>query len=82
MTLAELNTGQMAIVSEIRVGRHGQGLSNRLEAMGMITNKLVTVLRKAGLGGPLHVRIGLTTEVAIRRAEAKMVGIQLLDVAE
>lgn len=78
MTLSELLPGQTAIVTEILESRYGQGLSNRLEAMGMISNKPVSVIRKAGFGGPLHVRVGLTTEVAIRREEAKMVKIRHL----
>lgn len=75
MTLSELLPGQTAIVTDIRDGRHGRGLSSRLEAMGMVSNKSVKVLRKASFGGPLHVRVGLTTEVAIRQEEARMVGI-------
>ncbi|MBR8831107.1 MAG: hypothetical protein N5P05_003814 [Chroococcopsis gigantea SAG 12.99] len=79
MTLSELKPGQTAVVEEIRTSRHGQGLCNRLEAMGIIANKPVKVIRQAPLGGPLHVQIGLTTEVAIRRSEAAMVAVKFLE---
>jgi ferrous iron transport protein A len=44
--------------------------------MGIIPNKPIRVLRKSWLGGPLHIRVGTTTEIAIRRQEAKNILIQ------
>jgi len=77
MTLSDLAIGKMAIVDEISLGCHGQGLITRLEAMGLTPDKPIRVLRKAWLGGPLHVRIGITTEIAIRRQEAEKVLIRI-----
>jgi ferrous iron transport protein A len=76
MTLLDLPVGQIALVNEVLLGSHGQGLATRLEAMGIFPDKPVQILRKAVFGGPLHVRVGSTTEVAMRRSEAALVTIQ------
>lgn len=76
MTLSELKPGKLAIVEEIKVCPKTQGLANRLEAIGITPNKPVMVLRKAWFGGPLHVRVGSTTEIAIRHQEAKTILLQ------
>jgi ferrous iron transport protein A len=73
MTLAELKPGTTAIVQEIQLSRHGKALSSRLQALGITPNRSIKILRKAILGGPLHIRIGTTTEIAIRRQEAEMI---------
>jgi len=73
MTLAELRVGQFAVVESVETGLHGQGLKNRLEAMGIFPGKTIRVLRKAAMGGPLGVRVGSTTEIAIRSKEAALV---------
>jgi ferrous iron transport protein A len=77
MTLSDLSIGKMAIVDQISLGYHGQGLITRLEAMGLTPNKPIRVLRKAWLGGPLHIQVGATTEIAIRRQEAEKVLIRM-----
>lgn len=46
--------------------------------MGLIPGKPVQVIHTAWLGGPLVVRVGSTTEIAIRRSEAELVVIELL----
>lgn len=79
MTLSELKPGKIALVEGAEMGQHGQRLLNRLEAMGIIPDKPVAVLRKAWLGGPLHVRVGSTTEIAIRRQEAQMILVKPLE---
>ncbi len=76
MTLAELNPGQRGIVLKVQTGCHGEGLTTRLEAMGIIAGKPVKVLRKAWFGGALGVRVGSTTEIAIRPQEAALIAIQ------
>ena len=47
-------------------------LKQRLAALGLRVGCEVHVLRKASLGGPVHVRVG-TTEVIMRRIEAKRI---------
>jgi ferrous iron transport protein A len=79
MTLSELESGKPAIVDQVHLNRHGQELAKRLVAMGIISDKPIEVLRKAWLGGPLHIRVGSTTEIAIRRQEAQMVRVRCLD---
>ncbi len=70
MTLAELQPGETAIIDQVSAPVSDSALGCRLTAMGLSANRSVQVLRRAALGGPLHVRIGATTEVAIRRREA------------
>ncbi len=77
MTLTELPLGKVGFVDGIALGSYGQGLVTRLEAMGIVPDKPIQLLRKASLGGPLHVRVGSTTEVAIRRSEAQLVLVNL-----
>ncbi|ELR98629.1 ferrous iron transport protein A [Gloeocapsa sp. PCC 73106] len=79
MTLTELKPNQLALVEDVQIGRGGDGFKTRLEAMGIVPGKQVKVLRSAILGGPLHVRVGSTTEIAIRRHEADSVIIKLYD---
>jgi ferrous iron transport protein A len=77
MTLSDLAIGKMAIVDAISLNCNGQGLITRLEAMGITPNKPIRVLRKAWLGGPLHIQVGTTTEIAIRRQEAETIFIRM-----
>lgn len=79
MTLSELKSGQLAVVQQLDLKSHRQELGNRLTAMGMIPDKPIQVLRKAWFGGPLHIRVGSTTEIAIRRQEADLVRVRRLD---
>ena len=73
MKLVTLKPGHSAIVSAINID--DPGLSRRLEAMGFTKGQEVKLLRKAWWNGPLHVRVAMTTEVAMRRHEAQ--GIEL-----
>ncbi|MFM1843861.1 MAG: hypothetical protein RLZZ490_2604 [Cyanobacteriota bacterium] len=77
MSLLELSVGQIAVVKSIQLGVHGPGLITRLEAMGILPDKPIQVLRKAMFGGPIHLRIGSTTEVAMRRTEAQLIAVEL-----
>jgi ferrous iron transport protein A len=70
MTLLDL------AVAQVFLGSHGQGLATRLKAMGISPRKPIRVLRKAWLGDSLHIQVGSTTEIAIRRQEARNVLIQ------
>jgi ferrous iron transport protein A len=76
MTLRELNINQVAVVESIQTEE--KGFKTRLEAMGITPGKPVRVLRSAILGGPLQVRVGSTTEIAIRRSEANLVKVKLM----
>ena len=77
MGLSELKVGQVGFVDCIQAHHSNKGLVNRLEAMGILPNRPIQVLRVAGFGGPLHIRIGTTTEVAIRRQEAELIRVKL-----
>jgi ferrous iron transport protein A len=71
--LALLHSGQIGTISEISTE---PGLHQRLSALGFRVGQQVTVLRRAWLSGPLHIRIG-TTEVMVRRRDARAVGINV-----
>jgi ferrous iron transport protein A len=73
MTLSELKPGTLALVKQIENSAHNLHLVSRLEAIGIIPNKPIMVLRQAWFGGPLHVRVGSTTEIAIRHQDAKTI---------
>lgn len=82
MTLAELQTGQFAEVHDLQPGQFGAGLTTRLQAIGVVPGKPIQVLQKAWLGGPLQVRVGSTTEIAIRRHEAALITVNLVNEAD
>lgn len=82
MTLSELESGKLAVVHQIELKSHKKELGSRLAAMGLIPDKQIQVLRKAWFGGPLHIRVGSTTEIAIRRQEAEMVRVHCLDLLQ
>jgi Fe2+ transport system protein FeoA len=46
-----------------------------LAAMGILRDRPIEVLRQASFGGPLHIRVGETTELAIRRQEAQYITV-------
>ena len=69
--LESLPCGQYAFIKGVDV--EGD-LRTRLTALGLETGKEVQVLRRASLGGPLHVRVG-TTEIILRRNEAASIQI-------
>ncbi len=79
MTLNDMKPGQIALIQGIQSdgGSLQEGFKVRLEAMGLIADQPVRVIRSAWLGGPLQVRVGSTTEIAIRRSEAKLVNVNL-----
>ncbi len=47
-------------------------LRQRLAALGLREGSVLQVLRKAGFGGPIQVRVG-TTEVIMRLCDAKRI---------
>ena len=77
MNLSELAVHHSATV--VGVSSDGSDLSNsfkdRLEAMGIRKGRKVQVMRKAPGGDPFEVRVGSTTEIAIRKSEAALVEI-------
>ncbi len=76
MNVADLKTGQMGIVDQVLNIGSEQGIVQRLAAMGVVSDRPVQVLRKANFNGPLHIRVGATTEIAIRPHEAEMIVIK------
>ncbi|MGB3510163.1 MAG: FeoA domain-containing protein [Microcoleaceae cyanobacterium] len=76
--LSDLNPQNPAIIKHIEVGTYGKGLVKRLTAMGVVVEKPIIVLRKSWFSGPIHLRVGANTELAIRREEAKTVMVKPL----
>jgi ferrous iron transport protein A len=72
--IAALEPGQIAVILKLQVET---GLHQRLNALGFRPGRDVTMIRRAWLNGPLHLRVG-TTEVMLRRQEAK--GVQVTGV--
>ena len=77
MNLSELEVHGSATVVGVRSDgtEVGDGFKERLEAMGLRKGRSVQVLRKAPGGDPYEVRVGSTTEIAIRKSEASLVEI-------
>ena len=78
LTLSDLDVsdGTAIVVDIVSDGSQiGDGFRDRLIAMGLRKGKTVKVLRKAPTGDPYQVRVGSTTEIAIRKTEAKLVVI-------
>ena len=70
--LQQLKKGENGVIQKLHVD---QGyLAHRLHATGFRMGKNIKLLRKAFLGGPLHIQIG-TTEVMLRPAEAQLIEI-------
>ncbi|MBP0018228.1 MAG: FeoA domain-containing protein [Cyanobacteria bacterium SBLK] len=87
MSLIELQVGILARVEKIAdVGENialentalGR-LSQRLQAMGILQDRPIEVLRRSGFGGPLHIRTGQTTELAIRQQEAALIMVRVMN---
>ncbi len=75
MSLAELSTLPLGTTASILGITTETVLEQRLQALGFRVGKQIAVIRKAWLGGPLHVRIG-TTEVIMRRCDARSIQVQ------
>ena len=67
--LESLPCGQSARIEALTVE---SDLHARLSALGLRHGKWIQVVRRAVLGGPLHVRVG-TTEIILRRKEAAQI---------
>ncbi|MEB3343400.1 FeoA family protein [Okeania sp.] len=76
MNLADLKIGETGIVKQVLEVGCQPGIVQRLTAMGIVSERPVQVLRKAIFNGPLHIRVGATTEIAIRLQEAEMIIIK------
>lgn len=75
MSLAELSALPLGTTASILGVNAETVLEHRLQALGFRAGKQISVIRKAWLGGPLHVRIG-TTEVIMRRCDARTIQVQ------
>jgi ferrous iron transport protein A len=75
MSLAELSALPLGTTASILGISTETVIEHRLQALGFRVGKQISVIRKAWLGGPLHVRIG-TTEVIMRRCDARAIQVQ------
>lgn len=71
MTLAKLQPGEHAVITDITADEH---LTKRLQALGLRNNRLVTIIRHAPFNGPMHVQIG-TTDIIIRNNVAELISV-------
>ena len=74
-TLDQLASGEGAEILAIQAEDE---LSRRLASLGLCTGKQVQLLRRASLGGPLHIRAG-TTELMLRIPEAQRISVKVMD---
>jgi ferrous iron transport protein A len=74
MSLSELSALPMGTTASISGIRAEINLEQRLQALGFRIGKEISIVRKAWLGGPLHIRIG-TTEVIMRRRDARAIQV-------
>lgn len=70
--LSHLAPGQRGVIAAVD---GPEGLRQRLAALGFRAGRVILLLRRASLRGPLHVRLG-TTDVALRPAEAGGVSLR------
>lgn len=75
-SLDSIDPGHCAVVTQVLA--HG-ALLHRLAALGLREGNTLYVVRRAHLGGPIHVRIG-TTELFLRRSDARHVEVRRLQV--
>lgn len=76
VTLDVLLPGEGGIVELVESGIFENGLSVRLRALGVSSTKEILMVRHGWFGGPLVVRAGKATEIAIRRTEATLVKVR------
>ena len=74
LPLAELPVGTDAVVSAIALEPDEAAW---LRAVGIFEGTRVAVLRRAALGGPLHVRTSAGAEFAVDRALARAVSVEV-----
>ncbi len=75
MTLEQLPTGKRACITNIQ---GEEGLRSRMFALGLRSGREVAVIRRAALGGPLHVRIG-STDLMMRPKEANLIRLAVAE---
>ncbi len=74
MTSLDLLTPQRsASIVSLKLSEHDAAW---LRAVGLTEGAAVTVLRRAPLGGPLHVRVSTGTELAVDRELARNVEVE------
>lgn len=69
--LSELLENKTAVIKKIN---HDQQFNNRLNSLGMCINKKITIIRKMGINGPLHIQIN-TTEFMLRKIDAAKIEV-------
>lgn len=68
-SLAQLLPGQTATIGAIDAEDQ---ICERMAALGLRRGRLISVIRRARMNGPIQIRIG-TTDLMIRRSEAAKV---------
>jgi ferrous iron transport protein A len=71
-TLDMLATNEPATILGVEAA---EALYHRLAALGLRVGKRVRLLRRAPLGGPLHISLGMT-EIMLRAEEARCVRVE------
>ncbi len=69
-SLGALRSGQRGVIASLELPPHERAW---IDALGLSPGREVTVLRRAALGGPLHVRVDTGAEFAIDAELARSV---------
>jgi ferrous iron transport protein A len=72
LRLSDLAAGQHASVTAVH---SAESLAQRLSALGFRAGKLLQVMRRGSLSGPVQVRLG-TTDVILRLSEAAQIEVK------
>lgn len=73
MLLTEMEIGQSQVISGF--SKAGMQHHTRYLSLGLIPGNVVTLLRTAPMGCPLHIKVG-STMLSIRKAEAAEVLVE------
>lgn len=77
MTLREVQVGQSAKVVKL----NGTGpVKRRIMDMGITKGQLITVIRVAPLGDPMEITVR-NYELSVRKADAEMIEVELVEEA-
>jgi ferrous iron transport protein A len=78
MRMSDLPVGAAGVIARVDAGNQGQG--RRLEDLGLIVGTVVRVERRAPLGDPRIYEVR-RARLAMRRADAQMIDVELIDPA-
>jgi ferrous iron transport protein A len=77
LSLGEMPEGSVAVIATLVAERCAVGV--KLQALGFVADTPLSVLRRAPFGGPMIVVVR-GAKVALRRSEANLVQVRIVDI--